>query len=276
MVDLVRTAAAQMAGQQTMAPLPKPEAPLLRETTSPFAINWMGAAVGRSYDVERAASPTGPWTVVGRDISDGVNEWNPETMVLFRDDYRQLQLGHTYYYRVTAKNESGRSAPSNVISVQHSEENQPPVVTLEPALTTTQDQGVETGLEIDQHGVTGLAGGVGALLVSGAKLLLRDAILSAKTLLFAQTHCVIGLSATAGAAVLTRSIRALFEDALSLRGQSDAEGAGKAHLTARTLNFRHWFNPLFVLSLSERSAHRFPICAEPASPVLLRACARTT
>lgn len=103
MVDLVRTAAAQMAGQQTMAPLPKPDAPLLRETTSPFAINWMGAAVGRSYDVERAASPTGPWTVVGRDISDGVNEWNPETMVLFRDDYRQLQLGHTYYYRVTAK-----------------------------------------------------------------------------------------------------------------------------------------------------------------------------
>ncbi len=127
-VDLVRTAAAQMAGQQTMAPLPKPDAPLLRETTSPFAINWMGAAVGRSYDVERAASPTGPWTVVGRDISDGVNEWNPETMVLFRDDYRQLQLGHTYYYRVTAKNESGRSAPSNVISVQHSEENQPLVL----------------------------------------------------------------------------------------------------------------------------------------------------
>ena len=140
----------------------------------------------------------------------------------------------------------------------------------------TQNQGVETGLEIDQHGVTGLAGGVGALLVSGAKLLLGDAILSAKTLLFAQTHCVIGLSATAGAAVLTRSVRTLFEDALSLRGQSDAEGAGKAHLTARTLNVRHWFNPLFVLSLSERSAHRFPICAEPASPVLLRACARTT
>ena len=50
-VDLVRTAAAQMAGQQTMAPLPKPDAPLLRETTSPFAINWMGAAVGRSYDL---------------------------------------------------------------------------------------------------------------------------------------------------------------------------------------------------------------------------------
>ena len=71
----------------------------------------------------------------------------------------------------------------------------------------TQDQGVETGLEIDQHGVTGLAGGVGALLVSGAKLLLGDAVLSAQTLLFAHTHRVIGLGAAAVTAVLARSVR---------------------------------------------------------------------
>ena len=122
----------------------------------------------------------------------------------------------------------------------------------------TQNQSVKTGLKVGQHGVTGLAGSTGGLLVSGAKLLLGDAILSAKTLLFAQTHCVIGLSATAGAAVLARSIRTLFENALSLRGQCDAEGAGKTHLAARTLNVRHWFNPLFVLSLSERNANRFP------------------
>ena len=44
---------------------------------------------------------------MGRDISDGVNEWNPQTMDLFRDDYRSLRLGNTYYYRVIAKNESG-------------------------------------------------------------------------------------------------------------------------------------------------------------------------
>ena len=93
----------------------------------------------------------------------------------------------------------------------------------------------------------------------------------AKTLLLAQTHCVIGFSAATGAAVLARSIRTLFEDALSLRGQSDAEGAGKTHLTAGTLNVRHWFNPLFVLSLSERNVCRSPAYAEPASPVLLRA-----
>jgi hypothetical protein len=59
-----------------------------------------------------------------------VNEWNPATMALFRDDYRNLQLGKTYYYRVIAKNESGVSAPSNVISVTHTQENKAPVVAL--------------------------------------------------------------------------------------------------------------------------------------------------
>ncbi len=120
----------------------------------------------------------------------------------------------------------------------------------------TQDQSVKTGLKVGQHGVAGLTGGVGALLVSGAELLLGDAILGAKTLLLAQTHRVIGFGAAAGTTVLTRSIRTLFENALSLRGQSDAEGAGKAHLAARTLNVRHWFIPLFVLSLSERNMPR--------------------
>ncbi|ROR99280.1 CBM35 domain-containing protein [Raoultella terrigena] len=141
-VNLVRTASAQMAGQESAPPLPKPDAPKLRETDSPFAINWMGAAVGRAYDVERAGSAQGPWKVVGSDISDGVNEWDPLTMNLFRDSYRTLQLGHTYFYRVVAKNESGTSAPSNVISVKHTQENQPPVVDLPEALTTTQDRGL--------------------------------------------------------------------------------------------------------------------------------------
>ncbi|MBY6257205.1 beta-1,4 mannanase [Phytobacter diazotrophicus] len=141
-VNLVRTASAQLAGLDKAPALPVPDAPRLRETNSPFAINWMGAAVGRNYDVERAASATGPWQVVGKDISDGVNEWNPATMALFRDDYRNLQLGKTYYYRVIAKNESGASAPSNVISVKHTQENKAPTVALTASLATTQDKGV--------------------------------------------------------------------------------------------------------------------------------------
>ncbi len=56
-------------GSRTMARR-KPWRRLLRETTlAPSRSSLVGAAVGRSYDVERAASPTGPWTVVGRDIS---------------------------------------------------------------------------------------------------------------------------------------------------------------------------------------------------------------
>lgn len=59
-VNLVRTAAAQMAGLSKVPDLPVPEAPRLRESDSPFAINWMGSPVGRYYDVERAVQPQGP------------------------------------------------------------------------------------------------------------------------------------------------------------------------------------------------------------------------
>ncbi|HEI8866332.1 TPA: beta-1,4 mannanase [Serratia odorifera] len=141
-VDLVRHAAAQLDGQQKVPPLPLPEAPKLRNSQSPFAINWMGAAVGRSYDVERATSATGPWQVVGHDIADGAQEWNPATMDLFKDDYTTLQLGKTYYYRVIAKNESGKSPPSNVIGITHHQKNLAPVITLNATATSAQNQGL--------------------------------------------------------------------------------------------------------------------------------------
>jgi hypothetical protein len=141
-VSLVRQASAQLAGLQQVPPLPVPDAPHLLATTSPFAINWMGSAVGRYYDVERASSTKGPWKRVGTNISDGMNEWNPATMALFRDNYRDLQLGKTYYYRVIAKNESGSSSPSNVIQVTHTQKNQAPTITLEDKLSTTVDKGV--------------------------------------------------------------------------------------------------------------------------------------
>lgn len=142
-VGLVRNASAQMAGLEKVPALPVPEAPKLRASDSPFAINWMGAPVGRTYDIERATSAKGPWTVVGHDVSDGMNEWDPAKMDLFRDDYRSLQLGKTYYYRVIAKNESGVSSPSNVISIKHSQKNHAPQITLSEALTTTVDKGVQ-------------------------------------------------------------------------------------------------------------------------------------
>ncbi|MGQ7190894.1 hypothetical protein ACUODJ_55340, partial [Escherichia sp. HC-CC] len=36
------------------------QGPKLRASDSPFAINWMGAPVGRTYDIERATSAKGP------------------------------------------------------------------------------------------------------------------------------------------------------------------------------------------------------------------------
>ena len=116
----------------------------------------------------------------------------------------------------------------------------------------TQHEGIEAGLQIGEHCVAGLACGVGALFIGGAELLLRDAILSAQTLLLAQADRVIGLGAAAGTAMLTRSIRTFFEDALCLRGQRDAEGAGKTHLKAGTI--RHDVS-FVVLSLSESGNH---------------------
>lgn len=141
-VNLVRQASAQMAGLEQAPALPAPDAPVLRQSHSPFAINWMGAPVGRAYDIERAPTATGPWSRVGKDVSDGRNEWDPSKMSLFSDDYRSLTLGQTYYYRVIAKNESGVSQPSNVIAIKHTQQNQPPVVEAGRDLTTTLDQGV--------------------------------------------------------------------------------------------------------------------------------------
>ena len=117
-VDLVRKAQAQMNGQSKAPPLPIPEAPVLRDIEDPTkAINWMGSPVGRFYRIERATSAKGPWKVIGDNISDGIQEFNPSTDVLFKDDGK-LKKGKTYYYRVIAKNESGESVASNVVSVK--------------------------------------------------------------------------------------------------------------------------------------------------------------
>lgn len=117
-VDLVRKAQAQMNGQQKAPPLPIPEAPVLRPIDQPAeAINWMGAPVGRFYRIERATSAQGPWKVIGDNISDGIQEFNPRTQALFKDEGK-LKKGKRYFYRVIAKNESGESKPSNVVAVE--------------------------------------------------------------------------------------------------------------------------------------------------------------
>lgn len=114
-VDLVRQSIARMNGEKIMAPLPKPLPPILRPIVSQTDIRWMGAAVGRSYRIERATEPRGKWTVLADKVSDGMNKFDPRVHRLFADQ-QQLSPG-TYYYRVIALNESGESAPSNIEAI---------------------------------------------------------------------------------------------------------------------------------------------------------------
>jgi hypothetical protein len=87
--------------------LPVPAAPGLLPIPDVGHISWQGSTGAQSYEVERSESAAGPWTVVGV-VYDNL----PTYSSLFHD--RDAQPGHTYYYRVIAKNSSGASEPSNV------------------------------------------------------------------------------------------------------------------------------------------------------------------
>jgi len=88
---------------------PVPAAPRLLPIEDVAAISWQGAAGASAYDVERADAAGGPWRVVGLNVSDADEPYMP----LFADP--TAEIGKSYLYRVVAGNESGRSAPSNVV-----------------------------------------------------------------------------------------------------------------------------------------------------------------
>ena len=85
----------------------------------------------------------------------------------------------------------------------------------------TQDQGVQAHLEQLDQVLTGQAGGAAGLFEGATQLRLTDAVLGAQTLLFLQTNGVVGVLATAGAAVLAGAVGALLEVADGLGGQRE-------------------------------------------------------
>jgi hypothetical protein len=72
-------------------------------------LSWQGSAGASGYDIERAESTSGPWTVIGLNVSDAATPHKK----LFND--YTAEIGESYYYRLRAKNNSGSSDPSNVI-----------------------------------------------------------------------------------------------------------------------------------------------------------------
>lgn len=106
--NLLATGAHQIQGL-ARPPLPVPEAPVLLPIPDVGHLSWEGPTGAQAYDIERATSADGPWTLIKSD--------HPDHLViadsLFADD--TAAGAATYYYRVIAKNTSGSSPPSNVI-----------------------------------------------------------------------------------------------------------------------------------------------------------------
>ena len=93
--------------------LPAPtDAPFLYENlrSDATALKWRCSPGSRYYIVERAKSPEGPWENISGDFDISYNLYY---YPMFTDT--GADSGISYYYRVTGKNESGFSAPSNVI-----------------------------------------------------------------------------------------------------------------------------------------------------------------
>jgi len=107
-VSLIRRQAYAIRDQNPPKRRP-PAPPKLLLIENPGAISWQGSAGAESYDVQRAAEPSGPWKTVGPGISDADVQYRP----IFNDTAGVID--ETYYYRVVAQNVAGRSTPSNVV-----------------------------------------------------------------------------------------------------------------------------------------------------------------
>jgi hypothetical protein len=109
---LIREYGYKIRGLKT-PPLPAPtDAPYLYESlrSDAAALKWRCSPGARYYIVERAISPDGPWENISGDFDIGFSLY---FYPMFSDS--GAVPGKAYYYRVTGKNESGLSAPSNII-----------------------------------------------------------------------------------------------------------------------------------------------------------------
>ncbi|HNW50002.1 MAG TPA: hypothetical protein PKH79_02900 [Prolixibacteraceae bacterium] len=90
-------------------PLAAPIAPELLPIEQVARINWRGSSGASSYNLSRAENASGPWNLIGYNLSDASVQYYP----LFND--QTAEIGKSYYYRIVAVNQYGSSEPSNVI-----------------------------------------------------------------------------------------------------------------------------------------------------------------
>ena len=87
----------------------RPAPPKLLPIENPAMISWQGSVGASGYDVERADQASGPWSYVGKNVSDADAQYR----ALFSD--ASAEPKKAYYYRVAAINSAGKSDSSNVV-----------------------------------------------------------------------------------------------------------------------------------------------------------------
>jgi mannan endo-1,4-beta-mannosidase len=103
---LVRSRAFRISG--TVGFVSVPAAPKLLPITDAAAISWQGSVGASSYQVERAASDSGPWQVVAPRVDEAFTQYRPQ----FSDE--NVPAGN-WFYRVVARSVWGMSEPSNIV-----------------------------------------------------------------------------------------------------------------------------------------------------------------
>jgi hypothetical protein len=76
--------------------------------TDAAAISWQGSVGAAGYQVERAAKKSGDWQLIATNVDESFTQYRPQ----FADE--NVPAGN-WYYRVSARNESGISEPSNIV-----------------------------------------------------------------------------------------------------------------------------------------------------------------
>lgn len=108
LMTAMREAAFRIEGKSA-PPVPAPDAPELLPIGEVPLILWRGSAGASGYDIERAPAASGPWEIIAANVSDADVAYRP----LFSDT--TARAGETCHYRISARNSSGVSKPSNVV-----------------------------------------------------------------------------------------------------------------------------------------------------------------
>ncbi len=90
-------------------------------------LRWRGSTGATGYDIERGPSADGPWTVVAENVSDAIVE--SEDVIGYEDQWERAPAGTPpplwrdsaakgrgpFFYRVVARNRTGKSPYSNAV-----------------------------------------------------------------------------------------------------------------------------------------------------------------